>query len=98
MTVWFINDTAYFANNFCVNKEKKELQCHGRCHLAKQISQTESQDNNIQVSILEFEFTQSKRIIVLTMSLKTTVGTPNFYTQLETCPGFYSKDTPPPNA
>lgn len=50
---------------FCVNKNKPELQCHGTCHLKKQLQKTENADSAsigiyprvdmIPVSVAEFE-------------------------------------------
>ena len=61
MAVWYSNDQQYFTDNFCVNKEKVELKCNGRCHLKKQISgQTESdKKGKISVPVLEMEFTNT---------------------------------------
>ena len=28
----------YIIENYCVNKEKPQLQCHGKCHLATQLA------------------------------------------------------------
>lgn len=58
MGIWYINDQDYFTENFCVNKEKVELNCKGRCHLRQQVSgQTEKQKKQeISVPILEFEY------------------------------------------
>lgn len=28
--------------NFCINKNKPELQCHGKCHLNKELQQTQN--------------------------------------------------------
>lgn len=29
---------------FCINKDKPELQCHGNCHLKKELKQTDNTD------------------------------------------------------
>lgn len=40
---------------FCENKEKVELDCNGKCHLAKQLktSKTSSEDSNAIISIAD---------------------------------------------
>ncbi len=32
-------NTAYIIENFCVNTDKPELKCNGKCHLSKQIQE-----------------------------------------------------------
>jgi len=39
---------------FCVNKDKPKLECHGKCHLAKQIAQEEKKTLPVK-QILESE-------------------------------------------
>ena len=39
----------YIIETFCVNKEKPQLQCNGKCHLAKQIApQVNLSDNDVK--------------------------------------------------
>jgi hypothetical protein len=66
MGIWYMNDQDYFTDNFCVNKEKKEMQCNGRCHLQKQISGQKGEQNKeeISVPVLEFEYTCFAKKIV----------------------------------
>lgn len=35
--VEYILNQDYIAEFLCINKEKPELQCHGKCHLVKQL-------------------------------------------------------------
>ena len=87
MGVWYINNQSYFTDNFCVNKEKIEMQCKGRCHLQKQISgQTEKQDKQeISIPVLEFEYTTysisftTKRVFSIYIA-HNFVESSNFYT------------------
>ncbi|WP_299385637.1 hypothetical protein [uncultured Lacinutrix sp.] len=51
--MYFVGYVAYFELNidyiietYCVNKEKPQLQCNGKCHLAKQIATTTTTDND----------------------------------------------------
>ncbi len=32
---WYLIGNGSFEKAFCINQEKPELQCHGKCHLAK---------------------------------------------------------------
>ena len=66
MGIWYINDQDYFTDNFCINKEKVEMQCNGRCHLQKQIhGQTQDGDKQeISVKVLEFEFLLTEKIVL----------------------------------
>jgi hypothetical protein len=41
---WKMNQE-YIAKYLCVNKEKKELKCKGKCHLMKNLKETEQPDN-----------------------------------------------------
>ena len=98
MTFWYINDTEYFTENFCVNKEKKELQCNGRCHLKKSVENTQDESGSfVQVRILELEFLhhilhhKSSRIFsYLFKKIFNNRSLGNFEVLLE-------KETPPPN-
>jgi hypothetical protein len=49
---------------FCVNKDKPKLQCHGKCHLSKQIAQEEKKTLPVK-QILESELTFSFVIPVI---------------------------------
>lgn len=42
---YFINQTE-IAELFCINKEKPELQCGGKCHLATQLNQVEDDEDD----------------------------------------------------
>ena len=38
----------YIVQNYCVNKDKPKLQCNGKCHLAKQLQLTTTDDSSSQ--------------------------------------------------
>mgnify|MGYP003673174318 CR=1 FL=1 len=57
---YYIGQIVYFELNidsiiqkYCVNKDKPELQCNGKCHLAKQLNQNTDKDNNLLSLIFE---------------------------------------------
>ncbi|MDO5969250.1 hypothetical protein Q4Q35_05465 [Flavivirga aquimarina] len=42
----------YIINTYCVNKEKVELACNGKCHLAKQLQiESKNQEDNKAVQL-----------------------------------------------
>lgn len=38
-------NVVFITKKFCINKDKPELQCNGKCHLAKQLQIAEQQNN-----------------------------------------------------
>ncbi len=36
----------YIIENYCINKNKPELQCNGKCHLAKQLTAIDNSDDS----------------------------------------------------
>ncbi len=50
--VEYILNQDYIAEFLCINKDKPELQCHGKCHLAKEIEkQQENESKPLRVSL-----------------------------------------------
>lgn len=45
----------YIIKTYCINKEKPELQCNGKCHLAKQLQIATNDDNDNSDTDLIFE-------------------------------------------
>ena len=61
--MYFVGYVAYFELNidyivetYCVNKEKPQLQCNGKCHLVKQIASTTDKDGNATLNSLAESF------------------------------------------
>jgi len=51
--MYFVGNVMYYQLNidyiietYCVNKEKPELQCNGKCHLAKQLTAIDTTDDS----------------------------------------------------
>ena len=67
MGIWYMNNQDYFTDNFCINKEKVEMKCNGRCHLQKQFSETPEKKSKEQVSVpvLELEFMSLSHATIL---------------------------------
>ena len=98
MSTWYMQDRDYFIKNFCVNTEKKELNCNGRCHLQKQFREDQnSKSEQIAIPVLELEFTCNcdtcipERLPTDYINHQSTLHV-GAYT-----PPTLSKDIPPPN-
>lgn len=39
--IWYLTNKEYVAKNLCENKEKPQLKCNGKCHLAKRLQELE---------------------------------------------------------
>ena len=98
MSVWYASDTDYFVDNFCVNKEITEKQCHGKCHLSKQFSDQESGDKKkISVPVLELEFTQLYAIEIIKCLYITKISHQSFFLEKFYQKPFISINIPPPS-
>ena len=98
MTIWYINDTTYFTDNFCINKENVELECHGRCHLKKQMGESKNDNQSpIQVAILELEFTQFSFSYFTNILSACHIIEFNQFSIFKLNSGYYFPETPPPN-
>lgn len=47
LTINYLCNQSAIAEAFCVNKEKPQLQCNGKCHLAKQLEQVIDNDQDV---------------------------------------------------
>ena len=59
--IYFVGNVLYYQLNidyiidtYCINKDEPELQCNGKCHLAKQLQLTEdtTSDDSVNYSLL----------------------------------------------
>lgn len=53
MEYWLNRD--YIAQVLCVNKSRPEMQCHGKCHLKKQLEKDAQQEKNNNTGKERFE-------------------------------------------
>jgi hypothetical protein len=67
---YFVLHQQEIAERLCLNKDKPELGCKGKCHLSKQLEKQEqgckrfpSSTREIQETIVFFEFTAEPNII-----------------------------------
>jgi len=97
---YFINQTE-IAELFCINKDKPQLECNGKCHLATQIDKVETEEelpfnssinsHNLEVtSILVDALIDTKNISIslIKSDTKELLSFP--------CKGFYTVNSPPP--
>lgn len=45
----------YFTKVFCINKDKPELKCNGKCHLKKNLFKAENKQSNNTKSTIEIQ-------------------------------------------
>lgn len=50
VTVDFYINQVDIAELFCINKEKPQLKCDGKCHLSSELSKTETQNDQLPFS------------------------------------------------
>ncbi|WP_298556447.1 hypothetical protein [uncultured Algibacter sp.] len=51
--VEYVLNQDYIADFLCINKDKPELQCNGKCHLVKEIKKQQENDSNALAISLE---------------------------------------------
>lgn len=50
--VEYVINQDYIAEFLCINKDKPELQCNGKCHLVKQLeNQEQNKTNSLKISL-----------------------------------------------
>ncbi len=49
--VEYILNQDYIAEFLCINKDKPELECHGKCHLVKEINKQQKTDPLTSLSV-----------------------------------------------
>ncbi|MXV15282.1 hypothetical protein [Hufsiella ginkgonis] len=57
-TEFKLNET-YIAKVLCINKEKPQLHCNGKCYLAKKLKQAEEKDKNEERNGQKFRFQEA---------------------------------------
>ena len=98
MSTWYMQDRDYFIKNFCVNTEKKELNCNGRCHLQKQFGEDQNpKSEQIAIPVLELEFTYNGDICIPERLPADYINHQSTLHIGAYTPPNLSKDIPPPN-
>ncbi|MDO6597418.1 hypothetical protein Q4512_10875 [Oceanihabitans sp. 2_MG-2023] len=65
--IYYNMDTVGFIEVFCVNKDKPELVCNGKCHL-KKVAKSQNKEQKTPESIIDF-----KQLLLYTNTLETMV-------------------------
>jgi len=88
----------YIVDTYCVNKEVPELQCNGKCHLAKQLSVVPVKSNSKYANLVEafypLYYHQFQKIVlnpILTQRSKL-----SFYYQLKDYNSYLNNSFKPP--
>jgi len=101
---------SYFVNQseiielFCINKEKPQLKCDGKCHLATQLAEVEKDTENTPFSptSLAFELEINLSILKDEVNLNPNSNTLKkghyFTSKSHLCKGYSSITSPPPRA
>ncbi len=99
---------SYFVNQseiielFCINKEKPQLQCDGKCHLATQLSEVEKDTEDLPFSPtslayeLEINLTITKEKVDFAPNTNTLKKGLYFASKSNICSGYTSITSPPP--
>lgn len=98
---YFINQTE-IAELFCINKDKPQLQCDGKCHLATQLEEVETNHDDAPFSQsttnynLEVNSILSENNKVVNYTYKLVEDISYFNSHENLCKGFFSINSPPP--
>ena len=64
----------YITETYCINKDKPELGCNGKCHLAKQLTETNLQPNEtedvVYIPLIQLFFENPDALQIGVKSLK----------------------------
>lgn len=55
LTSYYSINQSYFASVLCINQDKPELQCKGKCFLKKQLDKTEKKDSKEKATLKAVE-------------------------------------------
>lgn len=87
VVVYFKLNQVAIEKTFCINRDKPELQCQGKCHLKKELQETDHTDfslikrhqtselilwSPIEFKVCVFEHSRQKAILIYRMALRAT--------------------------
>ncbi|TXB66731.1 hypothetical protein FRY74_00680 [Vicingus serpentipes] len=103
ITINYLINISEITELFCVNKEKPQLQCNGKCHLAKQFIETEKDENQSPFSNTQLAYNFDVISILLNPFYNTTLPEKEIKSSFhinstKTLEHFYSVPSPPPKA
>lgn len=96
--VEYVLNQDYIAEFLCINKDKPELQCNGKCHLVKEIEkQQENESKSLRVSLENYPigFVNIFKIHPFKTCITSTKNTHFFYKALYHFDYNYSAFQPP---
>lgn len=104
VTVSYFVNQAEIIELFCINKEKPQLKCDGKCHLATQLTEVENDTKetpfppNTIESNLEIIFSLLENDITIQTQSSKLLNQSHFNYAPSTSDGHYSILSPPPRA
>jgi hypothetical protein len=103
ITINYLINISEITELFCVNKEKPQLQCNGKCHLANQFIETEKDENQSPFSNTQLAYNFDVISILLNPLYNTTLPEKEIKSSFhinstKTLEHFYSVPSPPPKA
>lgn len=104
VTLNFYANQAEIAELFCINKEKPQLQCDGKCHLATQIEKVETEEKNTPFTPHNFNYELDIQSIII--AINSSINEDNFEADQvlnktindTPCKGFHTIISPPPQS
>lgn len=86
---------------FCVNKEKPQLQCNGKCHLVTQLIKVEKNKNKSPFSNQQFAYNLDVISILIDQFYNSILSEKDIknsfhFNSIQTIEHFYSVPSPPP--
>lgn len=103
ITINYLINVSEITELFCVNKEKPQLQCNGKCHLATQLIETEKDENQSPFSNTQLTYNLDVISILLNPFYNTTLPEKEIKSSFhinstKTIEHSYSVPSPPPKA
>ncbi len=88
----FLYNQDYIAANFCENIEKPELECNGKCHLKKELTEDTKKNHEDKIIISENAF------FFATQNIEIILDEPFFFLEKENFAHYLEKDVSSYNA
>ncbi len=63
---------------FCINKEKPALQCHGKCHVKKELIKIDIPPASTQAPVTEVSYLPAIKLYVVEETIEVAIGLSNF--------------------
>ena len=101
LTINYLVNVSEITELFCVNKEKPQLQCNGKCHLATQLVETEKDENESPFTSNQLAYNLDVISILINPLFNITIPENTLthyfnFNAINTLEHFYSVPSPPP--